>query len=126
MIQFNHCFVNYALTQALFCEGAQEVLDACKHLNFKMALFTHEPVYGQRKKIENLKLNHWISAFYLSEEQAIAKPTAQVFLKICDDFQVNASECLMVGDDLNNDILPALQLEMQVFLGGKSQCYSAI
>ena len=113
--QFNQCFIKHALNQARFCEGAQELLNACKQSGYKMALLTNGPAHGQRQKIENLKLTDWMSKFYISEEREIAKPNAEAFLQICQDFQVEASQCLMVGDDLNIDILPALQLGMQVF-----------
>ncbi|QIO06801.1 HAD family hydrolase [Acinetobacter shaoyimingii] len=114
-IQLNDCFIDFALNQAIFCDGAEEALQICKQYPVKRVVLSNGPAHGQRKKIEKLKLHQWFDAFYISEEREIAKPAPQAFLQICDDFNVLPCTCLMVGDDLEMDILPAIQTGMQAF-----------
>jgi FMN phosphatase YigB (HAD superfamily) len=44
------------------------------------------------------------------------KPDVRLFLRVCDDLGVMPSECIMVGDRIDNDIAPAKLLGMQTVL----------
>lgn len=113
--QLNQCFVQHALTSDLFCPAAEYVLDQCKKLDVKMVLLTNGLSQGQYLKIKNLNLDRWFDAYFVSEEQGISKPAPQAFLNICQKFDIQPQESLMVGDDLELDILPAYDLGMQVY-----------
>ena len=114
-VLLNQTFVQYALQHHYFCQGVEELLNLCQSLGFKMAVLTNGPTQGQYQKIKNLRLERWFDAYFISDEQGTAKPEAQAFLNICQKFNVQPSECLMIGDDLNIDILPAHHLGMQTF-----------
>ena len=121
-MELNACFVHYALQSNLFCQGAEQALDFCKKMGLRIVLLTNGPKIGQYQKIKYLDLKRWCDTYYVSEEQGIAKPDAQAFLNICQQFKVMPEQCLMVGDDLYFDILPALTLGMKVFwIGGNNK-----
>lgn len=113
--QLNQCFIDHALNQAIFCQDAESILNYCKDTALKVVLLTNGPAHRQRKKIEQLNLKQWFDDFYISEEREIAKPSPHAFLQICEDLGVKPEECLMVGDDLDIDILPAMKLGFEVF-----------
>ena len=113
--QLNQCFVEHALTSGLFCPAAEEVLDECKKLDVKIVLLSNGLSKGQALKIKTLNLNRWFDAYFISEEQGVAKLEPQAFLNICQKFNVQPQQCLMVGDHLELDIVPAHDLGMQVF-----------
>jgi putative hydrolase of the HAD superfamily len=113
--QLNQTFVSYALNEAIFCKGVEQVLGHCKQYHVKKVILTNGPAYGQRTKIKNLGLLDYIDEIYVSEERGVAKPSEQAFLQICEDYSVEPQECLMVGDDIDVDILPAKKLGMHVF-----------
>jgi beta-phosphoglucomutase-like phosphatase (HAD superfamily) len=47
---------------------------------------------------------------------AIASRTSGLFLRACQDLAVKPAECIMVGDRIDNDIVPAKILGMRTVL----------
>ena len=45
-----------------------------------------------------------------------SKPDPRYFSEICSSFSLDPSRCLMVGNDVSDDILPALSLGMSAYL----------
>jgi HAD superfamily hydrolase (TIGR01509 family) len=45
-----------------------------------------------------------------------SKPDTRLFLRACDDLGVEPAECIMVGDRIDNDIVPARVLGMRTVL----------
>lgn len=56
----------------------------------------------------------FIDAYFFSYEQGVKKPNPALFERAMQAFGVNASECLMIGDRLKADIVPAQSLGMHV------------
>jgi putative hydrolase of the HAD superfamily len=55
--------------------------------------------------------NEGISAVY-----GYRKPDVRLFLRACQDLAVKPAECVMVGDRIDNDIVPAKLLGMRTVL----------
>lgn len=60
-------------------------------------------------------MDHGADAYYMSQEQQVAKPESAAFLNICQDFAMYLQECLMMGGDLEIDILSAAALGFKIF-----------
>jgi len=70
-------------------------------------------------QIRKLKANNIIKFFdglYFGTEQPKCKPFEDFFRGILDDFKLKPEEVLMVGDSLENDIIPCSKMGMQVLV----------
>ncbi|MGB4984150.1 MAG: HAD family hydrolase [Erysipelotrichaceae bacterium] len=84
---------------------------------YKLAIITNGQSSTQKKKIENVGLNNYISNIYVGGDFEHQKPHSQIYLQCCEDLGVDPSECLFVGDTFSTDILGAYRLNMKcVFL----------
>lgn len=101
------------------CAGAEDVLNYFQSVDVKLILLTNEPAQRQVQKICRLALDHGVDAYYMSQEKQVAKPESAAFLNICQDFVIHPQECLMVGNDLDIDILPAAVLGFKTCWVGK-------
>jgi FMN phosphatase YigB (HAD superfamily) len=52
----------------------------------------------------------------VSETHGYLKPDVRLFLRACADLEVQPGECIMVGDRVDNDIVPARLLGMRTVL----------
>lgn len=52
----------------------------------------------------------------VSGRHGYRKPDVRLFLRACEDLQVDPAECVMVGDRIDNDIAPAKLLGMRTIL----------
>lgn len=67
----------------------------------------------QRRKIERLEISRYFDKIYISDEIGIEKPDKKAFQKILNDYKLEPSECLMIGDSYIHDIEPAVSLGLQ-------------
>jgi|GEM_PF-566282 FMN phosphatase YigB (HAD superfamily) len=59
-----------------------------------------------------------------SFEEGYAKPDIRLFRRACERAGVKPEDCLMIGDHLENDILPARELGMRTVLIDREHVYS--
>jgi HAD superfamily hydrolase (TIGR01662 family) len=96
-------------------EGIGEVLEALSQRGLKLGLAANQPA-----KVLQMLDEHGIGIYF--ESKAISaiygyrKPDVRLFLKACEDLAVEPSECIMVGDRVDNDIVPAHVLGMRTVL----------
>lgn len=94
---------------------ASEVLEYLKP-NYHIHLITNGFVEVQNSKIQSSGLDKFIETMTVSEDIGIKKPDTRIFDYALSKAQASADESLMVGDDLNVDILPAKKINMdQIF-----------
>jgi len=96
-------------------EGIADVLAALHQRGLKLGLAANQPV----TVIQALD-RHGIGCYF--ESQAISghygyrKPDVRLFLRACEDLCVAPDECVMVGDRIDNDVVPARLLGMRTVL----------
>lgn len=85
----------------LFPES-EETLSALKAAGFKLGIISNfdSRVYDVMKE---LKIDGYFDYFVISSEAGFAKPQTQIFSIALDRADVTPSECMHVGDNLNND-----------------------
>ena len=71
---------------------------------------------GQRAKFESLGLSRYIQRIYIGEEIDFSKPNRKAFETVLRDLGVPASDVLMVGDSIENDIHGAEQVGIKAVL----------
>ena len=95
--------------------GIGAVLEALQQRNLKLGLAANQPA----AVIERLE-RHGIGSYF--EGQGISgiygyrKPDVRLFLRVCEDLGVDPGDCIMVGDRIDNDVVPAKLLGMYTVL----------
>jgi len=95
-----------------FEEYGEEKLDVIKYLSEKYELIclSNWFTYTQIKRLEGAKIAKYFTLITGGDEHYL-KPSLKAF-----DIIDNPSECVMIGDSIKHDILPALKLGMKAIL----------
>jgi len=95
--------------------GIEDVLRTLRARGLKLGVAANQP-----GKVLALLEDHGIGEYFTSQGISGAygyrKPDVRLFLRVCDDLGVMPSECIMVGDRIDNDVAPAKLLGMQTVL----------
>jgi HAD superfamily hydrolase (TIGR01549 family) len=95
--------------------GIDAVLKALAARGLKLGLAANQPaaVIGRlaANGIGDYFENQGVSGVY-----GFLKPDVRLFLRTCEDLRVEPRECIMVGDRIDNDIVPAKHLGMKTVL----------
>lgn len=101
-----------------FSPKAAEVIKSAKKLGFRVALATNPlfPIMATESRIKwaGLKADDF-EIFTTFENSNYCKPNLNYYREVCDKIGVAPEECLMVGNDVSDDMV-AEQLGMKVFL----------
>ncbi|XP_056423542.1 N-acylneuraminate-9-phosphatase isoform X2 [Hyla sarda] len=73
-----------------------------------LVLLTNGNRQVQREKIEACGVSPYFDAVVVGGEHAEEKPAPSIFLHCCELVQVKPEDCVMVGDNLDTDILGGL------------------
>ncbi|MDO4466911.1 MAG: HAD family hydrolase [Bacillota bacterium] len=99
-------------------QGAKEVIQLCKELGLRVSLATN-PVFPATATKSRI---HWagfseedFELVTTYENSHSCKPNLNFYQEICEKLNVRPEECLMVGNDVDEDMI-AKQLGMEVFL----------
>ena len=101
-----------------FSPKAAEVIKATKDAGFRVALATNPlfPVMATESRIKWAGLSAEEFEFFTTFENSnYCKPNPNYYREVCTRIGVSPEECLMVGNDVSDDMV-AEQLGMQVFL----------
>lgn len=82
-----------------------EVLDYLKSKNYPMHIITNGFPEVQYVKLKNSKLAAYFDKIVISEEVGYKKPAKEIFQHCQDLLQIQPSECWIIGDDAEVDIL---------------------
>jgi putative hydrolase of the HAD superfamily len=93
--------------------GAREFLMATSHLSRAIVTNGHRP--QAQKKLDRLGLADHFAALVTPDDCGARKPNPQIFVHALQLLGVQARDAMMVGDNLETDITPALALGMKAF-----------
>jgi 5'-nucleotidase len=94
--------------------GAADLIDQLS-MCYRLGLIANQP----REARARLAELGWLGRFEvvaLSEEEGLAKPDAGLFRRALERAGAEPSECVMIGDRLDNDVAPAAALGMATAL----------
>ena len=94
-------------------EDSLDFLEYLQSKRMKLALLTNGPADGQRTKIEVLKIGHFFDQIFISGETGYEKPSPAAFTKALNVLQGTPENTVMIGDSLELDIHPAVNLGIQ-------------
>jgi len=107
-------FVDILLEEQTKCyrEFTQSEIDTLEYLSnkYELIVLSNWFTYTQRKRLENAGILKYFSLVSGGDERDL-KPSLKAF-----DIVDNKKECVMIGDSINHDILPAIKLGMQAIL----------
>lgn len=104
--QIGDDYIDISPTQTVLFPNTVEVLDYLKP-KYKMHIITNGFVEVQYKKLRNCGLEKYFERVTTSEEAKASKPKAEIFQVALKSVNAKKIESLMIGDDLQNDILGA-------------------
>jgi putative hydrolase of the HAD superfamily len=94
------------------------------HSTYKLGILTNGAPDLQREKIERGGLAHYFDAIVVSGEVGFGKPHPAVFNAVLEQLAVPAHATLMVGDNLERDILGASQSGLKgIWINRHGQTY---
>lgn len=106
-------YLNYYERSWRLLPGAEEFLEATCRLPRVILTNGHRP--QAQRKLEQLGLSSQFEALVTPDDCGARKPDPKIFLHTLDLLGVKASQAVMIGDDMDADIKPALALGMKVF-----------
>jgi putative hydrolase of the HAD superfamily len=91
--------------------GIGDVLAALKQRGLKLGLAANQPAIVLQR-LDQHGIGRYFENPGISAVYGYRKPDARLFLKACADLAVEPHECVMVGDRVDNDVVPARTLGM--------------
>lgn len=91
--------------------GVPEVLDYLRRERRRLGLVANQP-RSVLAELDAAGIGHYFDHREVAGTHGFRKPDVRIFLRACADLEVPPEQCLMVGDRLDNDIVPAKQLGM--------------
>ena len=67
----------------------------------------------QLKKLEHHKIINFFDGLYFGDAHPNCKPNIAFFTKILENLQIKPEQAIMVGDSLDNDVIPCKKLGMK-------------
>ena len=91
---------------------AEEILKYLKSLGYKIGVIANQSL-GTAERLKQWNLLQQIDVVAASAELGLAKPDSAIFQKAFELAGCTVKEAVMIGDRLDNDIVPAKKLGMQ-------------
>lgn len=96
--------------------GSLEILNYLKNKAYKLAIITNGFDEVQYTKLKSCNLHHFFDTVITSEKAGVRKPHKKIFHYALKQTQSKNMECIMIGDDIESDMLGSKKLNIdQVF-----------
>ena len=109
-----------------------EAEDCLRRLSkkYKIGIIANQS-FGSKERLEKIGLLKYIDLVTSSAEEGVAKPDLRIFKIALKNANCKAENAVMIGDRLDNDIVPANKIGMTTVwirqgFGGKSKITSAL
>ena len=96
-------------------EGIAGLLERLHARGLRLGLAANQPA-AALDRLDRAGIGHYLHHREVSGMHGFNKPDPRLFLRACDDLGVRPDECVMVGDRIDNDIVPAKWLGMRAIL----------
>src|SRR4051794_28906047 len=96
-------------------EGIVELLEWLHARGLRLGLAANQPS-AALDRLDRAGIGRYLHHREVSGMHGFSKPDPRLFLRACEDFGVRPDACVMVGDRIDNDIVPAKWLGMHAIL----------
>lgn len=83
---------------------AESVLQQLRRRGYRLGIVTNGPKISQRIKLVESGMASLVDVVLISDEENIAKPAPEIFIRAADRLGVSVSDCVFVGDNPMTDI----------------------
>ena len=111
-IKLNDAFLHISPRKPGLISGANEVLDYLKSKSYHMYILTNGFTQIQEIKMESAGLNPYFEKMFTTENTKSQKPKRAIFEHALKSVHARKIESLMIGDDLEVDIIGARNFGM--------------
>jgi putative hydrolase of the HAD superfamily len=96
-------------------EGMDGLLRRLYRAGLRLGLAANQParIIGE---LDRFGMGQYFSHREVTGHHGYRKPDVRLFLRACEDLRVEPGECIMVGDRIDNDVVPAKLLGMATVL----------
>lgn len=95
--------------------GMTQLFEWLHRAGVKLGLAANQPA-SVIAELDAFGIGHFFSHREVSGHHGYHKPDVRLFLRACEDLAVEPAACIMVGDRIDNDIVPAKLLGMAAVL----------
>lgn len=92
-------------------KGTHGVLESL-HQRYKLGIIANQ-VSGTEQRLSNFGIRHFFDVIATSAEENVSKPDQRLFQIALERATCSPSDAYMIGDRLDNDIIPAMELGMK-------------
>ena len=85
-------------------DGVTELLDGLRAADKKIYLLSNAQESFTLPEMDELGILSYFDGVMISSEERVSKPQRQFFEKLLEKYQLEPTECLMVGNDKNSDM----------------------
>lgn len=105
-------YTDFAARMVALVPNTIEILSYLKEKNYNIHLITNGFLEVQSIKMQASGLDKYIDKTFISEVVGYKKPDHRIFYHAMEKVGANIENCVMIGDDLSVDILPAKEIGM--------------
>ena len=91
---------------------AETVLNTLYNKGYKLGIIANQSL-GTEKRLEKWQILKYFDIIIASAEEGVAKPDLEIFRRAMQRAECKPHNAVMVGDRLDNDIVPASKLGMK-------------
>ncbi len=93
----------------------EETLEKLKK-NYRLFLVSNSDCFGVKNVMEKFKLTPLFEKVYFSYEQGLIKTDEDFLKRVLEENHLAAEDCILVGDSIQSDMLPAQRLAIKAVL----------
>ena len=102
--------IDNSMCKDVISPNVKEILEYLKNKGYELSILTNWFKYTQEMRLKNADIFKYFNHFVYGEDSL--KPTKESYLKAIDGY--DASECIIIGDDLINDVTEPLKYGIDV------------
>lgn len=110
--ELGESYTDYAARLVALVPNTIEILTYLKEKNYKTHLITNGFLEVQSIKMQASELDKYIDKTFVSEVVGYKKPDHRIFYHAMKEVGGTTENCVMIGDDLSVDIIPAKEIGM--------------
>lgn len=123
--KMNDCYLSEMPKQKYLQDGAMEVLEYLKLKRYHLFIITNGFKEVQHKKLESSGLAPYFEKVFISEEVKCPKPGRQIFEHAIRSANAKKDKSLMIGDDLDVDVLGAINFGIDAVYYSQNTLYDS-
>ena len=102
-----HKFRKTSTSHIRLYDGVIELLEGLRASDRRIYLLSNAQESFTIPEMDELGITKYFDGIMISSEERVCKPQRQFFERLIAKYELDRSECLMVGNDMNSDMLGA-------------------